>query len=196
MDKKSAALTAILTGLLLLPSGLLSQERDPDAGKVQEAIDELLRSSLHNEGAGKVYVFSEDELNAYIAERIRTESPKGLKKMQVRLKENGMVESLADVDLDEVDMSEVPAAGLVRAFLKGRRTIGIHGTVEGRQGMANIRVTDVYLGSLRLPSALAQSVLKQAGEKLQPPRDLAQPTPLPYGIRSIEIREGKAIVRN
>ncbi len=189
--------THITAVVLLLPVILAAPAQDPDpkAEKVADIFHQLQVADETGEGKGRRYEISQDELNAYLAAMIRQKPQQGVEGIELELQQEGL-RSRIKVNLDEIPLENGAASGLFRILLSGRKTLHVDGTLKGSNGTGSFQVREVWLGSIPLPSSLANSLLKSMGEKQDPPFDPTESFQLAYGIQSLEILPGKAVLTN
>ncbi|HSR51964.1 MAG TPA: hypothetical protein VLV83_14130 [Acidobacteriota bacterium] len=190
MSKKSLSLAV----LVLSAVWTLAESPDPKALKVQQMLDEIQKEEYSQE-AGTTRTVQEDELNAYLAALINQNQPEGLNSARVRLDGSRHFTTWIDVNFDDIDL-EKSGAGWLSSLLTGTRTVQVEGKLETSEGKGSYTVSEAWLGSIPIPASLANSALKQVGEKQSPPFDPTESFDLPYGIRSIEVMKGHAVLRN
>ena len=192
---KRPQMTAVPILLLSIIFAAPAQDLDPKAEKVANIFLQLQLADETGQGKGQRYEIRQDELNAYLAALIRQRSPQAVKGIEMELQQESL-RSKIDVNLDEIPLQSGAASGLFRLLLRGRKTLQIDGILTGSGGTGSFQVQEVWLGSLPLPSSLANALLKSIGEKQDPPFDPTQSFQLAYGIQSVEILPGKAILTN
>ncbi|MEW5978526.1 MAG: hypothetical protein AB1898_22245 [Acidobacteriota bacterium] len=138
-------------------------------------------------------VLSELEINSYLALKLTSLVPRGVRELQVQL---GARESAikALVDFDELKRdSNVKSNVLIDGLLRGQHQLRIKGTFESEDYTGKYVVTSVRLDQNELPPQLIDLLTKRLKLRYQ----IAKPnTPfnLPGGIRKIEVQSGKLVV--
>lgn len=166
---------------------------EKDAGSAARAaalIDEL----QNPESDGRRFVLRQDDLNLYLRDLLAVRAPEGIKGIEVGLEEERLA-TVLDIDMDEIELSPGPAAGLVQLLLRGRQRLSLKGILTAKDGMGTFEVTEARINAVSLPPALVRALLSAVGKKQHPPFDPTQPFELPYGIRALDLLSGKAIIQ-
>lgn len=150
-------------------------------------------------GPEKVFVFTEQEVNDYLAHWIATEGQKG-KNKEVSIK-SGSVRFLPGrlVEADAVarlgvgslkSLDEDPDSLLSRTLKSG---LSLDNSAHARifltsaKGKIFLKVQEIRLKGVAFPDAWVQKILRLVGRKQRPPLDFNRLFPLPNGIQKIEI---------
>ena len=187
-------MTAALAKWLLVLSGvaLAAAPLSPDAGrmareKFHRIVDERL---LPNE----VLVFTEQEVNSFLAYEPLPEILDGISNVQVRILEN---RGLIDAD---VDWHSVQAAGesepnlLLRTLLQGRRRVQAVCRFTSGDGVGVLEVESVDIGGVVLRGGLLDWLVEEFVTPHLPEFQPAKPMPLPKKLKQVRLEKGRAVV--
>lgn len=175
-----------IAGIVLLAAWGLALPAFPPAGG---GLPELLRSLETGVQPGDRFVVTEDELNTFIRTEVETNRVAAVRSVAVKVLE-GRFQADFDVDLDQVNLGDSAGAALFRNLLSGRQRLALEGTVEGTDGVARYRTRSASVNGVPLPASLVDLLLKQLGEKQDPPFDPTGPIPLPRGLKTIRLLPG------
>jgi hypothetical protein len=150
---------------------------------------ELLRSLETGVQPGDRFVVTEGELNTFISTEVEANRVTAVRSVAVRVLE-GRFQADIDVDLDQVNLGDSAGAALFRSLLSGRQRLALEGLVEGTGGVARYRTQSASVNGVPLPPSLVDLLLKQLGEKQDPPFDPTGPIPLPRGLKTIRLLPG------
>ncbi|MBI4482281.1 MAG: hypothetical protein HY652_05260 [Acidobacteria bacterium] len=136
-----------------------------------------------------------DEINSYLALRMKGQIHPALRELQVKLQGAQAFSSQAVIDFDQIDVSnQGKVAELFVTLLSGVHTLYLEGTVEAQEGTGRVQITHARLDDVPLPSRLVRLIIRELGKKHDPPLDITEPFPLPNGIESIAIHPGYAVI--
>ena len=154
--------------------------------KVLKLIERLEKEALEPQPRPwKEVVLTEEELNAYIAYRLRTEQVEMLQDLQIKLLDNNLIEGKAVFDLSGENLPDFVPRTAVIFFSTVFR-------VEG--GKIYFDFKKIFLGSQELPVDFVSEMIKQiALAHHAPPEGLNRSYALPFGLKDIKSRKGLAI---
>lgn len=152
-------------------------------------LPELLRALDNGIRPGDQFRVSETELNQFIREEVETNRVAVVRAIDVKIQDGWFKADLL-VDLDKVDLGQTAGAGLFRSLLSGVQKIQLEGIVEGKDGMVRYETKSAALNSLPIPGSLVDVLLKQLGEKQDPPFDPTQPIAMPRGLQTLRLVPG------
>ena len=187
----------LLAAVLLVP---VPGESLGDPSEAVVRVEQLLkRLETQSDSSGsrpETYVLSEEDLNAFLAFRLRKYNPKGVESVKVRFRQDRLLVQ-ADVDLSKVASSKnTPQAGLLTALL-GEAAIRWKWTVSWRWriGRGRYRFMGLTLDGVTFPALLLESLIDRLLEATQLPVDPRQPFSMPYGIKDVTISPGRATIQ-
>lgn len=163
------------------------------AGAFAGGLPELLVALEAGVQPGDQFRVSEGELNRFIRNEVETSRVAAVRSIQVELME-GRFRSELTIDMDKLDLGNVSGAALFRSLLSGVQTIQLQGSVEGKDGLARYRTESASLNGVPIPASLVDMLLKQLGEKQDPPFDPTRPIPMPRGLKTLELVPGAALL--
>lgn len=142
-------------------------------------------------------IFSNDELNAYLALTYAAELPPGLSAPTVTLRDGGGVDVRVLADLDRLAGRRTAAGAFdPLSLLKGQVPVVARGTFGAADGQARFTLERAELAGFEIPPALLQQLLSTYTATADDPQgmQLGDPLPMPYGIRTITVLAGRVIV--
>ncbi len=186
----------LLAAVLLVP---VPGESLGDPSEAVVRVEQLLkRLETQSDSSGsrpETYVLSEEDLNAFLAFRLRKYNPKGVESVKVRFRQDRLLVQ-ADVDLSKVVSSKnTPQAGLLTALLGGRHQVEVDGVLEVEDGRGRYRLVGLSLDGVTFPAMLLDSLMDRLIEATQLPVDPRKPFTMPYGIKDVTISPGRATIQ-
>jgi hypothetical protein len=185
-------------GALVFPGGvpaLSSQQTDPAmADELAKKIELIRERHAKDVKEPKDFEVSEDEANAYIAHRLVEQLPEGVIDPWVRFSE-GPVTAGALLDLG-VLRSRMPDSSVAQ-LLSGRVPVELEARIQADGGIGKLMLDSVTLGGLPIPESLLQQIVTSYTKSPSRPDgvQLDEPFPLPYGIKSARVEQGRLRVR-
>jgi hypothetical protein len=165
------------------------------AARVEQLLHRLETQSKSSESRPETHVLSEEDLNAFLAFRLRKYNPKGVESVRVVFRQDRLLVQ-ADVDLSKVVSSrKAPEAGLLTALLGGRHQVEVDGILEAEDGRGRYRLVGLSLDGVTFPAMLLDSLMDRLIEATQLPVDPRKPFTMPYGIKAVTINPGRATIR-
>jgi hypothetical protein len=156
-----------------------------EAQKVLDIIDRIEREQLVKRADDIRSVdVTESEFNAYVAHRIRVEQEEVLKELRFKILADNRIEIRALVDLKGQDLPK---------YLRPEMVFYLGGTLEIQKGGVRMKLKDLFLGDQRIQPMVLDLVIFIAS-KIQntEPAGIEDWYELPYGIKDIKTREGRA----
>ncbi len=181
----------ILCAVVLIPFFLFGFYQDPsgysmrEAQKILNLIEKIQLEQLEKGNRDlKNVVVTEDELNSYIAHRIKVEQEETLRELRLKLYDNNQVEWKIMLDLEGAKLPNV---------LKPQMTFYLGGILEVEDGNVRLDLEDLYLGNKRIQVSVFELVIF-IGSKIigSEPFSMSDWWLLPYGIKDIKTQKGKA----
>jgi len=168
---------------------------DEAAARVERLFQQLETQSKSPESPPETYVLSEDDLNAFLAVRLRKYDPKGVESVSVVFRQDRLLVR-ANVDLSKiVSNRKAPEAGLLAALLGGRHQVEVDGVLEVEDGRGQYRLLGLSLDGVPFPPMLLDSLMDRLIEATQLSDDPRKPFTMPYGIKAVTISPGRATIR-
>lgn len=156
-----------------------------EARKVLDTIERIEREQMVKEaGDIRSVEVTESELNAYIAHRIKVEKEEVLRELRFKVLDDNRIEVMALVDLKGQDLPK---------YLRPEMVFYFGGKVETRDGGVRLKLKDLFLGDQRIQPIVLDLVIFIAS-KIQntEPSGIEDWYELPYGIKDIKTRKGRA----
>jgi len=163
-----------------------SGEDQAKVQKILQLIEKLEKEALEPQPRPlKEIVLTEEELNAYVAYRLRTDRVEMLQDLQIKLLDNNLIEGKAVFDLSGENLPDfVPRTAVVFFSTVFR--------VEG--GRIHFDFKKIFLGTQELSIDFVSEMIKQIAIAHQaPPEGLNRSYALPFGLKDIKSRKGLAI---
>lgn len=158
-----------------------------EAMKVKNILDKI-RAEQYNEAprAFKEIVITESELNSYIAFRIEVDNEKVMRKLRLKLFKKNKIEGKIFIDLTGQDLQK---------FLRPQMTFYFEGDFQVEKGMAKINIKKLFLEDQPVP-AMVLDLIIYISSQIQnfEASSINDWYELPYGIKNIETKQGKAII--
>ncbi len=165
------------------------------AARVEQLLQRLETQSNSSESRPETHVLTEEDLNAFLAFRLRKYDPKGVESVRVVFRQDRLLVQ-ADVDLSQVVSSKkAPEAGLLAALLGGRHQVEVDGILEAEDGRGRYRLVGLSLDGVTFPAMLLDSLMDRLIEATQLPVDPRKPFTMPYGIKDVTISPGRATIQ-
>ncbi len=157
----------------------------PEALKVLKAIEEVEKETSNpNRTSLEKVEITESEFNSYIAYLIEKGKSPILKELQLKFFKGNRVEGKLIVDLEG---QKIPR------YIKPKMTLFFGGKIEAGSGRVRFDIKDLFLEGQRIqPVVLDFILLVQAKIENREPTSINDWYELPYGIKDVEIRRGKA----
>jgi hypothetical protein len=130
---------------------------------------------------------SEAELESYVLYSMREDIPVQLDSINVQLTP-GTVAANTQVTFN----SNSTGNPLFDALVGGTHNLSVRGHLSGSEGMGKFDLEEVKVDGIPVPKVLIQTLVEKYVKPKYPEVDLKAPFELPWGIRSIDIGEGKA----
>ncbi len=165
-----------------------------------EALEAKLEQIQSRPGARRKPVaplqVSADELNSYVAFKLRSKLPPEVSELRVALDRDRLTAN-ALVDFDRL-RDKLPPLGPFNplSLLTGRVAAELSGRLENGDGFGTFQLEDARLGSLPIPVAMIEQAVARSTRTPERPDgvDLAAPFRLPYGIRRVRLQPGRAVL--
>lgn len=168
---------------------------DEAVARVEQLLQRLETQSESSASSPETYVLSEEDLNAFLAFRLRKYNPQGIESVRVVFRQDRLLVR-ADVDLSKIVSSrKAPEAGLLAALLGGRHQVEVDGVLEVKDGRGQYRLAGLSLDGVPFPAMLLDSLVDRLIEATQISDDPRKPFTMPYGIKAVTIGPGRATIR-
>jgi hypothetical protein len=172
-----------------IASGFFAQDHysKEDALKIFKLIDQIQMEQLKSSGMGnlKNVVVTESELNSYIAYRIEAEHSEIMRELRLKLFNKNRVEGKIFIDLKDQD---------VPGFMRPEMNLYFDGTLDVVEGKVRLVLKDLFLEDQRILVSVLDTIIYFGsiieGEE---PFSISDWWELPYGIKDIKTKKGRAI---
>lgn len=139
---------------------------------------------------------TEDELNSYVAYKLRADLPPALSDVRVRFERDRLAGG-AVVDFDQLK-DKLPPFGPLNplSLLSGRVPTEFSGRLPNEDGFGTLELEELRLGSLPVPISLVEQAVARSTRTAERPEgfDLHAPFRLPYGIKRVRLQPGRAVL--
>lgn len=163
---------------------MMGQADEAAAGRVFAIIDRLIREQVERPShIPDPIVLTEQELNAYIAQRIIIDKEEILKALEVRLLEDNTIEGRIFIDLKGQN---------IPSFLRPEMNLFFSGRLEIRKGLVRLKLTELFLEGQRIQPLLLDAVISIASRfQNQEVTSIEDWYELPYGIKNFITEKGR-----
>jgi hypothetical protein len=194
----SLALAAALAtaGAVVLPriSGATGQNGQPvpserAAQELQTKIDRIRSAEKTNRSAGRQTEVSEHELESYVVFLLKDEIPARIEFFDVQLTPGAVA---ADIRLTFASNST--GNPVVDALIAGTHSLFLKGRLQAADSRGKFDLEEVRLDGIPVPTILIESLIARYVKPEYPEVDLNQPFPMPWGMESLSISDGKAVI--
>ena len=174
----AVGLLAVAAGAQLAPSVLR------DALKVQKELDRIEAEGLRGRtGPVKSAVFTEAELNAWVARRIEEQNEDVLRELVLKLFAGSRVEGKAFIDLSKADLP---------LGLKPRMNLFFSGRVIVRDGAAKVEFDRLFIEGQQVPIVLLDLIIAaSAALGKSDAGSIKDWVALPYGLKDLRGEPGR-----
>ncbi|MGH9338826.1 MAG: hypothetical protein ACRD1R_04365 [Acidobacteriota bacterium] len=167
---------------------------DPRVEKVEQLLYELEVNGGNGSRAGKTYLLTQPDLNAFLAARLREEDRKGVEDIKVELRDGSFITRVL-LNMDELEVEgNSMALGLFQALLSGKQNLEVEGELTARDGKGSYRVLSARMNNISVPATLVNTLLSTAGKNQEPPFDPTEPFEMPYGIKTVKVQTGRVTI--
>jgi hypothetical protein len=163
---------------------------DPRAQRVERIFNEIEENHVNGRNPGKTYLLEEEELNAYLSEKLREQKRKDVEKIGVRLHDKTFTTHI-QVNMDEVQVKDTMTATLFKALFRGRQKVEVDGELKTNNGQGTYEVQRARVNDVGVPAVVVNTILTSVGRQQDPPFDPSEPFDMPYGIKNIRVQQGK-----
>jgi hypothetical protein len=203
--KRLTMLTSIALLSLALTAASVRADRAPipDSKQISKAAAEscgIKLKRLEEFAAGssrskkQTTEFSENEINSYLALELSKNYHPSLKSLVIVLEESKL-QGVASIDFDSLAMkSKTVLTKLMTKMFSGIHTLAVRGKLVTAEGKARFELEEAYFDDSALPNFLVEEIISTVGRKQKPPFDPMQPSKLPYGIQTVDLHRGRALV--
>jgi hypothetical protein len=138
--------------------------------------------------------FSENEINSYLALELSKNYHPSLKSLVIVVEESKL-QGVASIDFDSLAMnSKTILTKLMTKMFSGVHTLAVRGKLVTAEGKARFELEEAHFDDSALPNFLVEEIISAVGRKQKPPFDPMQPSKLPYGIQTVDLHRGRALV--
>lgn len=161
------------------------------AEELQKKIDRLKKSDKDRESGQPVSEIevTEAELESYVLFELRDQIPLKMDSFDVQLTPGAVG---ADTQLTFGTNST--GNPIVDAFVGGTHNLFVKGKLSGEEGRGKFELSEIRVDGIPVPKVLIQTLIDKYVKPRYPDADLKEPFNLPWSIRSIDIRTGKATI--
>jgi len=190
--RRRKAAGVVLAGLLCLQlsaaaSADLTKEMKQDAARLQLELDRIdALAGTPYSGPLRKSVFSEQELNAWLADLVEADPKNALRGLAIKLFDGNRIEGKAFVDLS--------GATLPLSF-KPKMNIYFAAQVIVSEGKARVEFSKIFLDSQPIPVAVVDMVIAIAAKfGHSKAGSILDAVALPRGLKDLQSRTGQVIL--
>ena len=161
------------------------------AKSLQQKIDALKDASSdpkHKSGSSRMEV-TESELESYLLYSLKEEIPAKVDTAKVLL-----TEDTVSLETQITFSSGATGNSIVDALVGGTHDLFLKGKLVGSRGIGKFDLLDVRVDSIPVPNVLIQTLIKKYVNPKYPQVDLNEPFEMPWGIQSVKLERGKAVI--
>jgi hypothetical protein len=169
-----------------------------EARRLLEKVTRIVERGSRPKAGPLRTTITERELNAYFAHDGAADLPVGVTQPALVLHGNRRLAGSAVVDLDAVRAHHKPRGMLdPMNYLTGKLPVVASGVLDARDGKARLHLESASIAGIPVPRTVLQEVVSYYTRSPELPEgiNLADPFPLPAGIKAIDLdRRGEAVV--
>ena len=167
-----------------------------DGAALEAKIAGLVANDQAQRYANTPVVLEQHEINAYLQFQAAPLLPVGVTRPHVQLDDGGQVTIEADVDLGAVSTATPRGPFDPMRYLRGVVPVVASGTLDAQNGVGQLNVAAVSVAGIPVPLSVLHELVASYSrtEALPDGFDLDRPFPLPYGLTSVSIERGRAVV--
>jgi hypothetical protein len=159
---------------------------------MQKKIDEVRTNGAKTRPSKRTTVFTQDEVNAYFAER-RITMPEGVRSVTFDLNQD-TVRAKARIDFDDITKSRRTSNPLMYLFTGVHNVDVLARTISAGPGMVTVSVESVQIDGVTVPKMALQFFIDRFVNPKYPNVDLDQDYRLPSKMDSVIIGHRKGTV--
>ncbi|MCX7973148.1 MAG: hypothetical protein N3B16_01420 [Candidatus Aminicenantes bacterium] len=159
---------------------------DSKVKRVLEIIAQMEKANLSSQSRPlKEAIVTEDELNAYLAYRIKTEPLEMVQEVKLKLFEGNYIEGRVILDLNQEKLPD---------FVPKIAVLFFSATFKIESGKIYFDFKKIFLGAQELPVNFVSEIIKQIDlAHGNSPEGLNRSYVLPFGLKDIKSKKGLAI---
>ncbi len=139
--------------------------------------------------------FTEQELNVYLAQRVKETAPEGMRDTRVQIGDGGMVSGQARVDFLKLRQASGEEPGwLMRQMLEGERELRVIGRLETSAGRGKVDLQRVEVGGVVFKGRTLQMLIDNFLAPHYPQAKVGESFELGYNMDRIDLKPGQALV--
>jgi len=162
--------------------------------RVEQVFQEISSSSASGEVPRRTYHLIEEDLNAFLLQKLRDQPHPGVDSVILRLFQNRIV-ALVQVDMDKLKVETDITTSLFLSFFNGKQTLKLEGQLKVEDGRGRYTLQRTEINGIEVRSSVVGAVLTALGRKHNPPFDPNSSFEMPYDIKAIDIQLGQAAIR-
>jgi hypothetical protein len=171
-------------------AGLSWEDADTLARKIEEV------QGLHRAGKKvpkQTVLVTEGQLNSYLNLSLGNRALKGVTDLDVHV-ERERLAARALVDLERLPIKG--SLGFFGGLLGGSVPVEFRGRLPNREGQGTMEVEELRLSGYSMPVSMLAQIVSASTRSSQNPSgfDINAPFKLPYAVRSVRFKPGKAFV--
>jgi hypothetical protein len=192
-----ALYAAVAVFVVAMTTAQPGSDLSPADGSALEAkIATLVANDQRQRQDNTPVVLEEHEINAYLQFQAAPLLPVGVTQPHVQLDDGGQITIQSDVDLGVVSAATPRGPFDPMRYLRGVVPVVAMGTFDAQNGLGQLNVESVSVGGIPVPLSVLRELVASYSrtETLPDGFDVNRPFPLPYGLTSVTIDRGHAIV--
>jgi hypothetical protein len=172
-------------------SRTFTQVSQKAAKSLQDKIDAIQNAEnnpKHKPGSSRVEV-SEIELESYLLYSLKEDIPAQVDTADIQLSPD-----IVALDTQITFNSNATGNPVTDALVGGTHNLFLKGKLVSKAGRGKFDLLEVRVDSIPVPNVLIHSLMKRYVKPKYPDVDLNEPFDMPWGIESLKLEQGKAIV--
>jgi hypothetical protein len=130
---------------------------------------------------------TEGELESYVVYSMKEDIPVQVDSINVHLTPGTVA-----ADTQVTFTSNATGNSMLDALVGGTHNLSVRGHLSGAEGVGKFDLDDVKVDGIPVPKVLIQTLVEKYVKPKYPEVDLKAPFDMPWGIRAIDVGEGKA----
>jgi len=147
---------------------------------------------------GSTVVFTEHELNVWVAAQVPHYAPQGVRETHLDLG-NGVTTGSALVDFLKMRQAQgVQTSWLMTKLIQGERPVKVTARIQSANGEATVYLREVQVSGMTISGGTLDFLVANFFRPLFPDAKIDQPFPLAENVERIEVDPGvaKAVIRS
>jgi hypothetical protein len=184
--------------LLPLAVALFAAVPSPTSPEARSVDQKLERIQSGHARPGSTVLFTEHELNVWVAAQVPHYAPEGVRETHLELG-NGVATGSAIVDFLKMRQAQgVQTSWLISKLIQGEHPVTVTARLQSAHGEATVYLQEVQLSGMTISGGTLDFLVTNFFHPLFPDAKIDQPFPLAENVERIEVDPGvaKAVIRS